>query len=172
MQPDSIQDAPSSGVYERRPLKQKYYEQKNEPVTIEEQSIEPETYREQQQLLSDREPRDRRIDDTVKFKSPRNPSDKKAHDPFDQNDYITSDLKKGPSAISKKQPQYDYRQHSGSEGKALISPAGSLSMKKRTPKVDTKEFHVPRMKDTSIPKIKYQQDIPEVDMEYDQYEQP
>lgn len=85
MQPDSVQDAPSSGVYERRPLKQKYYEQKNEPVEVDDQSIEPETYRDQrtieQQLLSDREPR--RMDDTVKFKSPRNPSNKKVHDPFD-----------------------------------------------------------------------------------------
>jgi hypothetical protein len=80
------------------------------------------------------------MDDTVKFKSPRNPTDKKVRDPFDQNDYITSDLKKGPSALSKKQPQYDYRQNSGSEGKALISPAGSLSMKKKTPQYDTREF--------------------------------
>lgn len=101
---------------------------------MDEQSIEPETYRDQQQqhLLGDRE--SRRMDDTVKFKSPRLPNDKKVQDPFDQNDYVTSDLKNRPSAISKKQPQYDYRQNSGSEGKALISPAGSLSTKAKVPK--------------------------------------
>lgn len=39
----------------------------------------------------------------------------------------------------------------------MISPAGSLSVKKRTPKYDPKipEFKAPRIKDVSIPKIKY-----------------
>lgn len=107
------------------------------------------------------------MDDTVKFKSPRNPSDIKkprAQDPFDQNDYVTSK----PSAISRKQPQYEYRQNSGSEGKALISPAGSLSVKKKLPNVkyEPNEFQVPRVKEPTMPKVKYEQEIPEVNIDY------
>ena len=53
---------------------------------MDEQSIEPETYRDQQsvqqELLAQRDP-PRRMDDTVKYKSPRQGTDKKVRDPFD-----------------------------------------------------------------------------------------